>query len=98
LAALAGDRLVRPEVYFWRTQAGAEVDLLIVSGRDILPVEIKAGAALGPRELWGLKQCMQDLGLKRAFVVNTSAEPRRVDGRIEIVPWSDVARGAVDLG
>jgi len=48
LAALAAHRLVRPEFFFWRTQAGAEVDLLIREGRRILPVEIKIGAAVGP--------------------------------------------------
>jgi hypothetical protein len=51
LMALAGSRLVRPEFFFWRTQAGAEVDLLIVTGRRILPVEIKLGTAVGPREV-----------------------------------------------
>lgn len=98
LAALAAERLVRPEVFFWRTHAGAEVDLLIVDGRRVLPVEIKLGAAVGPRELWGLKQCMQDLGLKRALVVTTSKERRQADRQIELVPWDDVARGNVDLG
>ncbi|MDQ3773026.1 MAG: DUF4143 domain-containing protein [Pseudomonadota bacterium] len=29
LAALAARQLVRPELFFWRTQAGAEVDLSI---------------------------------------------------------------------
>ena len=43
LAALASCRLVRPEIYFWRTHAGGEVDLLIVEGRRMLPVEIKLG-------------------------------------------------------
>lgn len=40
LVALAERQFVRPEFFFWRTQAGAEVDLLIKAGRRILPVEI----------------------------------------------------------
>jgi predicted AAA+ superfamily ATPase len=31
--ALARERVVRPEFFFWRTQAGAEIDLLIAAGR-----------------------------------------------------------------
>lgn len=35
--------LTAPRFYFYRTQAGAEVDLLIQSGQQIWPVEIKLG-------------------------------------------------------
>jgi hypothetical protein len=47
LIAAAADRAVRPEAWFWRTHAGAEVDLLLVHGRRILPVEVKLGASVG---------------------------------------------------
>jgi predicted AAA+ superfamily ATPase len=97
LIALAGHRLVRPEFFFWRTQAGAEVDLLIVAGRRILPVEIKLGMAIGPREVAGLRQCMKDLNLKRGIIVSGKGERRRLSPSIEIVPWSDVAAGRVEL-
>ena len=97
LASLAAGRLVRPEFYFWRTQAGAEVDLLIVSGRRILPVEIKLGAAVDQYAVAGLRQCMKDLSLKRGWVICTATERRIIGKGIEIVPWRDVASGNVDL-
>jgi hypothetical protein len=97
LAAQAAQQLVRPEVYFWRTQAGAEVDLLIVSGRRILPVEIKLGAAVDHHGVAGLRQCMKDLGLTRGWVVCTAAERRTMGGGIEIVPWREIAEGRVAL-
>lgn len=97
LAALAADRLVKPEVYFWRTQAGAEVDLLIVHGRRILPIEVKLGTTVDQYGVAGLRQCMKDLGLKRGWVVNSASEPRVLGGGIEVVPWSAVARGDVDF-
>ena len=97
LAALAAQRLVRPEFFFWRTQAGAEVDLLIVEGRRILPVEIKLGAAVNHHAVAGLRQCMKDLGLRRGWVVTTARERRRLSPEIEIVPWSELASGQVKL-
>jgi predicted AAA+ superfamily ATPase len=97
LVASTHDRLVRPEAFFWRTQAGAEVDLVLVHGRRIVPIEIKLGAAVGPRDLVGLRQCMSDLGLRRGFVVYGGDEPRRLGGGIELLPWSAVAAGEVDL-
>jgi hypothetical protein len=97
LAAWAADRLVRPEVCFWRTHAGAEVDLLIIHGRRIAPIEIKLGDAVPPRSLVGLKQCLSDLRLTRGFVVYTGDERRSAGSSIDLLPWSRVRDGAIDL-
>jgi hypothetical protein len=97
LAALASCRLVRPEIFFWRTQAGAEVDLLIVDGLRILPIEIKLGTAVDHHAVAGLRQCMQDLGLRRGWVVTTAKERRRLSAGIEIIPWTELATGRIEL-
>ena len=97
LAALAAQHLVRPEFFFWRTQAGAEVDLLIVEGRRILPIEIKLGAAINHHAVAGLRQCMKDLGLCRGWVITTARERRRLSAEIEIIPWSELAAGEVEF-
>jgi predicted AAA+ superfamily ATPase len=97
LAALAARRLVRPELFFWRTQAGAEVDLLITEGRRILPVEIKLGAAVDHYAIAGLRQCMKDLKISRGWVITTAKERRRLSAGIEIIPWADVASGQLEL-
>jgi predicted AAA+ superfamily ATPase len=97
LAALASSRLVRPEIFFWRTQAGAEVDLLIVEGRKILPIEIKLGASVDRHGYAGLRQCMKDLNLRRGWVITTSEEPRSLVPGIDLVPWKQIAAGDIDL-
>ena len=97
LAALAARRLVRPELFFWRTHAGAEVDLLVVEGRRILPIEIKTGAAVSHHAVAGLRQCMKDLGLRRGWVISTARERRRLSPGIELIPWTEIASGRLDL-
>ena len=97
LLALAARRLVRPGIFFWRTQAGAEVDLLIVEGRRMLPIEIKLGAAVNHYAVAGLRQCMKDLGLRRGWVVTTGPERRRLSSGIEIIPWLEIASGQIEL-
>jgi predicted AAA+ superfamily ATPase len=97
LVALAARRLVRPGIFFWRTQAGAEVDLLIVEGRRILPIEIKLGAAVNHYVVAGLRQCMKDLGLRRGWVVTTGSERRRLSSGIDIIPWLEIASGRIEL-
>lgn len=97
LCVRAQEELVRPGLFFWRTQAGAEVDLLIEAGRRLLPVEVKLGAGVDPRSLAGLRQCMQDLGVKRGVVVYTGDEPRNAGRGIELLPWDKLASGAARL-
>ncbi len=97
LAALAALTLVRPELHFWRTQAGAEVDLLIREGRRVLPIEIKLGAAVDRHASAGLRQCMKDLGLRRGWVISGARERRRLSPEIELIPWAEVASGAVEF-
>jgi hypothetical protein len=97
LVAWSQDHLTRPEAFFWRTHAGAEVDLLLVHGRRVVPIEVKLGAAVGPRDLLGLRLCMADLGLRRGFVVYGGDERRRLGSGIELLPWRTVAEGDLDL-
>jgi len=97
LAALASNRLVRPELFFWRTQAGAEVDLLILEGRKILPIEIKLGASVDRYGFAGLRQCMKDLNLRRGWVVSTSTDARTLADGVDLVPWSKIIAGEVDF-
>jgi predicted AAA+ superfamily ATPase len=97
LCAMASDQLVRPEVFFWRTQSGAEVDLLIRNGNQVLPIEIKLGSSIDQYGYAGLRQCMSDLGLKRGWVLNTSTERRVLSPGIEQIPWSAIVSGEVKL-
>lgn len=97
LAAWADRVIVRPELYFWRTQAGAEVDLLIADGRRLIPIEIKLGTTVDARALSGLRQCMADLSLRRGFVVYSGTERRTFDGRIDLVPWDEIRLGEAKL-
>lgn len=97
LTAMASERMVRPGFFFWRTQAGAEVDLLILSGRRLIPIEIKLGTIVDHYAVAGLRRCMKDLSVKHGWVVCTSAERRTLGGNIEVIPWNDVVRGAADF-
>lgn len=37
-----GTRLDRPEIFYWRTAIGEDVDFVIEMGNDLLPIEVKA--------------------------------------------------------
>ncbi len=82
-----------PSFYFWRTQAGAEADLLIENGRARLVVEVKAGATLSSKSLLGIRQCMKDLRLNKGFVVYRGERTLRLAPGLTAVPWASLERG-----
>ena len=59
----------RPEVYHWRTAAGAEVDFVIEAGGRLLPVEVKTGAHPRPRDAEGLERFLAEHGRDGRFGV-----------------------------
>ena len=69
-------RQVAPQArpYFWRTAAGAEVDLLMDLGNRQIPFEFKLNTAPEPSQLKGLKNCMADLGIRKGYVVYPGKE------------------------
>jgi hypothetical protein len=40
---------------------------------------------------------MKDLGLRRGWVISTARERRRLSPGIEIIPWTEIASGQLDL-
>lgn len=46
----------RPEIYYWRTASGAEVDLVIEHGQRLLPVEVKAARQVRVADADGLER------------------------------------------
>lgn len=53
-----------PQVYFWRTATGVEVDVVVQVGGRIVPVEVKLSATPRPAMASGILALRQDLGEK----------------------------------
>lgn len=74
---------------FYRTAAGAEIDLVVEQRGRRLGVEVKFSAA--PRPARGFWQAMDDLQLQRAVVVAPVARRYRLEPRVEVVGVTDLA-------
>lgn len=55
-------RGVDPQVTFWRTAAGTEVDFLVAHGGKLVPVEVKATATPRPAMASSIRGLQRDLG------------------------------------
>lgn len=79
----------RPEVTYWRTSSGAEVDFVLERKRKLLAVEVKAGAAPGPRDAEHLKTFCAEYGsdVLGGLVLHGGTESYWLHDRILALPW-----------
>jgi len=61
-----------PQIYFWRTSTGVEVDLVVETGGRLIPIEVKLSSTPRPVMANGIRAFQNDLGEKAAagFVVH----------------------------
>lgn len=57
-------RGIDPQVYFWRTMAGTEVDIVVESNAKLVPIEVKSQATPRPAMASALKIFQEDFGNK----------------------------------
>ncbi len=82
----------KPELYFWRSHDGLEVDLLIVLGGKLHPVEIKLTATPGTGHLVPLHRLLAAAGADAAdagLIVCRTQKPRELPGGHRALPWRD---------
>lgn len=81
-------RLAKPdEAYFWATHQGAELDLLMLKGRQRVGVEFKRADA--PKVTPSMRIAMHDLKLDALYVVYPGAHRFNLTGGVEAVPlWA----------
>jgi predicted AAA+ superfamily ATPase len=60
------------EAFFYRTQTGVEVDLLLRLRGELVAFEVKLGLAV--RDTRPMKTAMADLGIRRGYQVNAGEE------------------------
>jgi uncharacterized protein len=75
--------------YFYRTDAGAEMDMVIVSGKKITGVEIKY--SLSPKPTKGFWSALTDIGCKKAFIVYPGKETYLLSDNVHVVPASNIS-------
>jgi uncharacterized protein len=79
----------RPEISYWRTAGGAEVDFVIDWKRSLLAVEVKAGRSPGPRDAAHLRNFAEMYGkqVHGAILLHGGDDSYWLGDRILAVPW-----------
>jgi predicted AAA+ superfamily ATPase len=84
------------ELYFWRTEHGAELDLLLVRGRHRVGFEIKRTTA--PTMTPSMHSALTDLRLDHLYVIHSGAHRFAMRERVDAVPWTDLLELSQEVG
>ncbi|MFH1219896.1 MAG: DUF4143 domain-containing protein [Candidatus Eisenbacteria bacterium] len=84
--ALLGDR----DAYFWATQRGAELDLMVIRDGQRYGFEFKCADA--PSMTRSMHVALEDLGLRALYVVYPGKDRYRLHERVEVLPFVGSAR------
>ena len=80
-----------PEVYFWRTSTGSEVDFILNVGGRLIPIEVKLSATLHPSMAGSILAFQKDIGGKAAsgFVIHPGDTRLPLAPAVMGVPFSE---------
>lgn len=75
------------EPFFYRTAAGAEIDLLLVRGRRKFAIECKSSAA--PKISRGFWSSIEELGVEKAWIIAPVKDSYPIADNVIVSPLSD---------
>ena len=79
----------RPEVLYWRTATGFEVDFVVETPGRVLPIEMKAASRLSPKDAKGLEAFLDEYPdlCDGGLLLYTGTEVFPLKQRVLAVPW-----------
>ena len=77
------------EAYFWSTHQGAEIDLILRRGDELLGIECKFADA--PRMTPSIRHALADVGLARVAILYPGDRRYSLSDRVEAVPVSTLS-------
>jgi predicted AAA+ superfamily ATPase len=85
-------RGVDPQVYFWRTSAGTEVDIVVENAGRLLPVEVKISATPRPAMASSVKTFQKDMGDKAmpGYVVHPGDVRLPLGPNVTALPFAEL--------
>ncbi len=85
-------RGIDPQVYFWRTSTGREVDLLIESNGGLTPIEVKLSATPRPAMADSIRSVQQDLGDRTGpgYVIHTGDVRLPLGSDVTALPFGEL--------
>jgi hypothetical protein len=78
-------------LYYWRTVSGAEVDFVLETPQELIPIEVKYASSVSSRDASGIEKFISLYPrAKRGFVVARIKREEKLTARVAAIPWHEV--------
>jgi len=83
-----------PRLYFWRTSAGTEVDFIVDTGTQLIPIEVKHAATPRPAMAKAIRTFQRDLGDRASsgYVIHPGDTRLPLAPNVTALPFTALAR------
>src|SRR5262249_49937677 len=77
---------------YWRTTDGAEVDFILETPKEVIPIEVKYTKNPRPADASGIEHFLarQPRKARRGFVVCRCPRPEQLSRHVLAIPWEDL--------
>jgi len=85
-------RGIEPQVYFWRTSSGTEVDIVVETAGKLVPIEVKLSATPRPAMASSIKTFQEDFGNKAmpGYVVHSGEVRLPLGSNVTALPFVEL--------
>lgn len=92
---LRREKLAHPgtQAFFWRTSAGAEIDLVLDRGATRVAIEIKAGRGDDARAVRTLREALPDVQAERGWIIDQHSGIDRISDHIARAGFDTLTTG-----
>lgn len=80
----------KPNIYFWRDNVGNEIDLLLETAPQVVPLEIKSGQTITQDFYKGLIYWNKITKTSGGYVVYAGKETRKQSNGIQVIPYNHI--------
>jgi predicted AAA+ superfamily ATPase len=81
---------VKPELYFWRSKSGVEIDVLVPEKGSIIPCEIKLSSTIKPQFYKNILSWQGLIGRDGGMLITNSRDELPLPGGIRNMHWKDL--------
>jgi uncharacterized protein len=83
---------IDPQIYFWRTSTGSEVDIIVEVSGKLVPIEVKLSATPRPAMAGSIKSFQEDFGktASSGYIIHPGGVRFPMGGNVTALPFSEL--------